>query len=135
MNSKIMRAGSRFRRSPAMESAPVNLTTTTAFRRSAGRAGAVLLLLAGCGGAPPRAHSVAIRGFQYLPATLTVAKGDTVVWSNEDIVPHTATAREQRLDTRTIESRQSARFTATQSGSYTYICAFHPSMKGTLIVR
>jgi len=78
---------------------------------------------------------VAIRGFQYLPATVTVAVGDTVVWSNHDIVPHTATAGEQHFDTRSIDARKSARFTATQAGTFAYICAFHPSMKGTLVVR
>src|SRR5204862_476961 len=48
----------------------------------------VVLLLA----AASRTHTVEIRGMEFHPAELTVAVGDTIVWINRDIVPHTATA-------------------------------------------
>ena len=89
----------------------------------------------GCTVPKPQVHRVTIRGFQYLPATVTVQEGDTVAWANEDVVPHTATARAQHLDSGSIESAQSWRFVAARKGTYAYECAFHPTMRGTLVVR
>lgn len=96
---------------------------------------AALVLATGCRAPVPRAHVIAIRGFQYLPGSLTVAVGDTVIWNNADIVPHTATAEQERFDTRSLEANASGRFVAADTGTHPYVCAFHPSMRGTLIVR
>ena len=55
----------------------------------------LLALAAGCGAkadSAPRIHQIAIQGFVYTPASLEVAVGDTVVWTNRDVVPHTVTA-------------------------------------------
>lgn len=60
--------------------------------------------------------------------------GDTVVWTNEDIVPHTATAK-KGFDSKSIEKSGSWRFVTKQKGTYPYICTFHPTMKAELIVR
>lgn len=94
-------------------------------------------LLSGAGRADtePKTHSVAIRAFQYLPAKLVVRVGDTVVWTNDDVVPHTATAKGKGLDSGSIGAKQSWRYTASKKGTYAYDCTFHPNMKGTLVVR
>ncbi|MFJ9011640.1 cupredoxin domain-containing protein [Streptomyces canus] len=40
------------------------------------------------------------------------------------------------FDTGNIDGGKTGTFTApTKSGSYPFICTFHPNMKGTLIVR
>jgi plastocyanin len=82
-----------------------------------------------------RTHTVAIRGFQYAPESITVELGDTVVWRNQDIVPHTATAKAKGLDTGSIGANTSGQYVAKAKGTYTYDCTFHPTMKGTLVVR
>jgi plastocyanin len=64
-----------------------------------------------------------------------VRAGDTVVWTNEDVVPHTATAKGKGLDSGSIGAKQSWRYTASEKGTYAYDCTFHPNMKGTLVVR
>ena len=89
----------------------------------------------GCVSSKPTTHSITIQGFQYLPGSLTVQAGDTITWTNTDIVPHTATAQGDDLDSRSIESRQGWRFVAARTGTYRYVCAFHPAMRGTLVVR
>lgn len=94
---------------------------------------AALALAAACGGGPPAAHPVEIRGFRYLPDTVVAAPGDTVVWTNADVVPHTATAR--GWDTGQIGAGASGRIVAERPGTYPYVCAYHPNMRGTLIVR
>ena len=85
--------------------------------------------------AKARTHTVVLRGMNYLPATLTVKAGDTVVWKNEDIVPHTATARNKSFDSGSIEPGGSWSYVANRKGTYFYYCAFHPNTKGKLIVR
>lgn len=100
----------------------------------------LLALMAGvpaCGKEPPRAgkHTVAIRNFLYAPATLQVAVGDTVVWVNGDVVPHTATAADGAWDTGSIAAGDSARVVVAKAGKQAYRCAFHPNMKAELTAR
>jgi len=72
----------------------------------------------------------------FVPAVLELARGDTVVWTNRDMVPHTATgAGRPAWSTGTLQQDQSGRYIAAQAGSVTYICELHPVMQGTLIVR
>jgi plastocyanin len=78
---------------------------------------------------------VEIRGFAYLPATLEVAAGDTVVWINRDALPHTATADGRSWDSGSIGAEQAWRLTAPSPGSQPYYCAFHPVMRGEVVVR
>jgi plastocyanin len=78
-------------------------------------------------------HQIVISGFQFEPNELKVSVGDTVTWVNKDIVPHNIA----------IDTKQKALSPDLQSGdtfvykvnkSLTYICGFHPSMKGKLIL-
>lgn len=97
---------------------------------------AVLALAAGCGGggARPTTHPVEIRGFRFVPDTVVAAPGDTVVWTNADVVPHTATVA-GGWDTGQIGAREAGRIVAPGAGTYAYVCAYHPTMRGTLVVR
>ena len=108
--------------------------------RVAGQAAALvavsLAATAACARPAPRSHTVEIRGFAYLPAILEVAAGDTVVWINRDAVPHTATRDGRRWDSGTINAEQTWRWIAAVSpGGQPYFCAFHPVMRGEVVVR
>jgi plastocyanin len=95
----------------------------------------LLLTLLGFG-TPARTHTIEIRGMEFHPAVLTVAIGDTVVWINRDIVPHTATERgNASWDTKTLSQGQLGRVVAGRAGTTSYVCTLHPTMHGTLIVR
>ena len=85
-------------------------------------------------GAEAQEHTVVIEGMQFKPAALTVRRGDRVVWRNQDLVPHTATAA-QAFDSRTIVAGGSWTYTARKSGTLAYMCTFHPGMKATLIIE
>ncbi|MBW3630334.1 MAG: cupredoxin family copper-binding protein [Gemmatimonadetes bacterium] len=85
--------------------------------------------------AGPKLHTIEIRGFTYTPEKRVVKLGDVVVWTNRDIVPHTATGKEKGFDSGTLGDGGSWRYTPAQRGEYSYDCAFHPNMKGTLVVR
>ena len=92
-----------------------------------------VLMVAVLGGAAPRTHTVEIRGMEFHPAELTVAPGDTIVWINQDIVPHTATAKAWGTDV--LSQGQSGRIVARRVGTIHYVCNLHPTMHGTLLIR
>lgn len=69
----------------------------------------------------------------FSPARVEVTAGDTVVWTNHDIVPHTATA--EGFDTGALSQGASGRFVAASPGTLSYLCSFHPTMKGEIVVR
>jgi len=95
-----------------------------------------LTVLGGCqekaGG---RAYRVEIKGMAYALPELTVAPGDTVVWVNRDIVPHTVTADGRQFDSGSINSSAEWSFVARERGRIPYTCTFHPTMKGVLVVK
>jgi len=69
------------------------------------------------------------------PAALEVQPGDTVVWINRDIVPHTATASgKSGWDTGRLLQGQSGRYVPRKRGEESYACGLHPTMQGRLIV-
>ena len=84
--------------------------------------------------AKPATHTVVIEAVAFAPATLTVNRGDTVVWVNKDPFPHTVTAK-GAFDSHDIAAGKSWKYVARKAGEYPYICTFHPNMKGTLTVK
>jgi plastocyanin len=88
----------------------------------------------GASGAEP-ATVVTIADFSF--STLSaVAPGSIVNVQNIDSAPHTVTADDGSFDTGTLDSGAAARFTAPSApGTYTFACAIHPSMTGTLVVE
>lgn len=78
--------------------------------------------------------TVGIRDFAYRPATLTVAKGTRVTFSNSDSVPHTATDK-GGFDTGRIKGGKSATVRFTKKGTFSYICTIHPEMRGKIVVK
>lgn len=85
--------------------------------------------------AAPKTHSVTIEGTRYAPERLTVHQGDHVVWTNKDPFPHTVTGRSGGFDSRSIAPNASWRYVADKTGTFPYVCTFHPMMKGTLVVE
>ena len=87
------------------------------------------------GAARPKTHTVTIHGMQFVPASLEVNLGDTIICQNEDVVPHTATSDRKSFDSGMIEPGRSWKYVVKNKGSYSYRCAYHPTMKGGLIVQ
>jgi len=81
-------------------------------------------------------RTVIIDRFMFTPPTLTVRAGETVVWKNLGMVPHTATVTKGKaFDSGVIEKGASWRYKASKKGTFEYLCTLHPNMKGKLIVR
>jgi plastocyanin len=97
----------------------------------AGGAGAALVRA----GAPkPAVHTVIIDAASYKPAQLVVHAGDTIVWENRDLVPHTATSRGS-FDSGVVMNGSSWQLVTRKKGTFDYACLFHPVMKGRLTVE
>lgn len=98
--------------------------------RTAGRVALAILPLACADGA--RTHVVDVRGFVFLPGTLEIAAGDTLLFVNHDMVPHTATSADASWDTGPLATGDSARVVPDSTGGY--FCAFHPNMTARVTV-
>jgi plastocyanin len=80
------------------------------------------------------AVNVSISNYAFHPATLTVAAGTRITFTNHDQTAHTATAS-SGFDTGTVDPGKSATVTFKKPGTYTYYCQFHAFMHGEVIVR
>jgi plastocyanin len=80
--------------------------------------------------------TVTIRNLAFEPAETRIAAGSTVTWTNEDQLPHTATAIDGTFDTGTLDQGAFDSFTFDEAGTYDYECSLHPNnMKGVVIVE
>jgi len=99
------------------------------------------LMLGGSGGAASQAatgvktRSVTIENMQFSPATLSVHRGERIVWVNRDLFPHTVTATNKMFDSGSIAAGASWTYVANRPGEFSYACAYHPTMKGSLKVK
>jgi len=80
-----------------------------------------------------RTATVDIVNFAYRPATLTIAAGSKVVFSNTSSRPHTAT-RKGSFSTGRIKAGKSASIGFNQKGTFRYHCTIHPFMRGRIVV-
>ncbi len=93
------------------------------------------LLLGVAGAAVAADQSVAIQNFAFSPDPVTVNVGDSVTWTNNDNVPHTATADDDSFDTGNLDNGGSDSITFNTAGEFPYHCEVHPEMTGTVIVQ
>lgn len=84
----------------------------------------------------------------YVPTNLTISAGDTVVWTNDEQVPHTVTAGDlgadanvvgtdypNGFDSQFMAAGASFEWTFDEAGTYPYFCQLHPWMIGTVQVN
>ena len=105
---------------------------------------AAALGLAACGGsdepaAPSAAKApassagtVAVADNTFTPAKIEVAVGDTVTFENEGQIAHTVTGDD--FDSGSLAPGDTFTFEASEAGTFSYVCTFHPGMQGTISV-
>lgn len=71
----------------------------------------------------------------FVPATLTIAAGQSVTFTNRDDDAHTVTATDGRFDSKGLDTNVVWRHTFTTPGVYHYFCELHPFMRGTVVVK
>ena len=78
--------------------------------------------------------AVTIARMRYEPASITVKKGTTVTWTQNDAMPHTVTADDGSFDSGILEPGASFTFEFDELGTFRYTCILHPAMIGTVTV-
>ncbi len=76
----------------------------------------------------------------YLPYSLEIQVGDTVLWSNDDTAAHTVSSgtpdgMDGIFDSNLFMSGTTFEFTFDKSGAYPYFCMVHPWMTGEITVN
>ncbi len=78
----------------------------------------------------------------YSPSDLTISKGTTVHWTNNDLSGHTVTSGRPSdsqtgtiFDSSLISAGKSYSFTFEDTGTYDYFCQVHPWMSGQITVN
>jgi plastocyanin len=80
--------------------------------------------------------NIHISGFAFNPATLTVSKGATVTWINDDSATHTIVSDSGSvLSSSSLGRGDAFSHTFSEAGTFAYHCGIHRSMKGTIIVQ
>ncbi len=103
---------------------------------------AAVLFAAACGGSGESSEPVAttevqmVKSYRFDPKVIEITAGDTVTWTNQDEVPHTATGQDRDvLQSGTISPGASFSQVFPEAGEFGYFCEFHPNMTGTIVVQ
>lgn len=83
--------------------------------------------------AAPRVHTVVMSNMRFGPMPADLRAGDSIVWINRDLVPHTATSGPGGFDVR-LNGGASKKMTVPRAGSFQVVCRFHPGMRASLAV-
>ncbi len=84
---------------------------------------------------PPAPNSVSLKSIAFTPATLTVAVGTTVTWTNNDNVAHTVTADDNSFDSGNLAAGATYTKSFTTAGTYPYHCNYHANMTAKIVVQ
>ncbi len=95
-----------------------------------------ILLLYGCSSGTEKhaVHTVEIRAMQFVPAELTVNRGDTVIWINNDMVAHDVTELKQKIwSSSVMQTGTSWKMVVNKPADY--YCSIHVVMRGKLLIK
>ena len=93
----------------------------------------VVTLGLGCSSIPqkPKLITVEIKDMKFVPDTVTVNKGDTIMWINKDMVAHDVTEEtSEAWHSGKLESGASWKLAVP--GEANYFCSIHTVMKGKI---
>ena len=71
----------------------------------------------------------------YMPSEVDVAVGATVTWMNTDSVAHTSTSDAPGWNSGIVAPNSQFSVAFQNAGTFSYHCAIHPGMVGTVVVR
>jgi plastocyanin len=71
----------------------------------------------------------------YNPNPITVARGTTVTWVNNDTTAHTSTSDSNVWSSGNIAPGGSFATTFQSAGTFPYHCTIHPGMIGSVVVQ
>src|SRR5579864_4019021 len=84
--------------------------------------------------AAARPIQIQMKNFAFDPPVITIKAGQTLSWTNDDVVPHTATANGKTWDSGQMAPGRSYTVRVTKPGKYEYTCSNHPFMHAKVVV-
>ena len=78
--------------------------------------------------------TVTVADMSFSPDRVTVGLGESVTWTFQDSVSHTATSDDGFFDTGAASGGASRSVRFASAGVFTYHCTFHPMMHGRVTV-
>jgi plastocyanin len=92
-----------------------------------------LLLAASPAVAAPRTYTVVMDKLKFGPVPSGLHKGDIIIWDNRDMLRHTATAADHSFDV-DLPAGAKGKTVLKSSGRISFVCRYHPGMRGVLVV-
>jgi plastocyanin len=83
----------------------------------------------------PTETRASIDNFTFTPGTITVPVGTTVVWENNDDIPHTVVSLDGTFHSQALDTEDKFSFTFAKAGTFDYFCSLHPHMKAKVVVN
>jgi len=84
---------------------------------------------------PTSTMEVKVQNFAFAPPTLTVPVGTQVTWINKDDTVHNIVDKNKAFKSKALDTNEKFSYTFDKPGTYSYFCALHPQMKGTVEVK
>ena len=78
---------------------------------------------------------ISIQAFQFVPAILTIKTGTAVTWVNRDEEPHNVVSPDRVFRSKAIDGGEKFTTVFDKPGTYNYLCAVHPHMRGKIVVE
>jgi len=97
-------------------------------------AGAAVCCVVYAATALPAETRASIDNFTFKPDTIPVPVGTTVVWENDDDIPHTVVSLDGTFRSSALDTEDKFSFTFDKAGTFEYFCSLHPHMKAKVVV-
>jgi plastocyanin len=81
----------------------------------------------------PASHAVHIKNMKFDPAEINVAAGDTITWTNDDMVDHDITENNKAWSSGALNTGKS--WSRVMTAGTDYYCSIHVVMKGKIRVN
>ena len=94
---------------------------------------AVLPLAAACVSAHAATIQISVQNMEFSPTEVSAKVGDAIEWNNEDVLLHSATARNGDFDVN-LPPKKTGSVVLKKAGTVDYYCRYHPNMKATINV-
>ena len=81
----------------------------------------------------PALYQVKIEQMKFVPEEISVNKGDTIIWINNDMVAHDITAQDKSWTSSALQPGQTWKMAVTNNADY--YCSIHQVMKGKIKLK
>lgn len=78
---------------------------------------------------------IRIDNFSFTPASIEIAAGTEVRWTNKDDIPHNIVSEDKSFKSKVLDTDDQFAYTFAKPGTYKYFCGLHPKMTATVVVR